>query len=90
MTKNPTPDPVATIASGYANPSPEATARADRRRRDLAATYRPDEGRDRLLTLRDRDPAAYARIADPMTTIGLGLYAVAKAAFEEVQHADNS
>jgi len=24
-----------------------------------------------------------------MTTIGLGLYAVAKAAFEEVQHADN-
>ena len=83
------PDPVATITSGYATPSPEATARADRRRRELAATYRPDEGRDRLLTLRGRDPAAYARIADPTTTISLGSYAVAKAAHEEVQRDDS-
>jgi len=83
------PDPVATITRAYATPGPEAVQRADRRRRDLAATYRPDERLDRLLALRDRDPAAYARIADPMTTIGLGSYAVAKAAHEEVQRDDN-
>jgi len=82
--------PAQTLRDGYATPGPEATARADRRRRELAATYRPDEGRDRLLALRDRDPAAYARIADPMTTIGLGSYAVAKAAHEEVQRDSNS
>jgi len=83
------PDAVATIASGYATPGPEATARADRRRRDLAATYRPDERLDRLLALRASDPTAYARIADPTTTISLGSYAVAKAAHEEGQHDDN-
>ena len=81
--------PAQTLARGYATPGPEATARADRRRRELAATYRPDEGRDRLLTLRGRDPAAYARIADPMTTISLGSYRAAKAAHEEVQRDDN-
>ncbi len=89
MTNYPTLDPVASLARGYANPGPDATARADRRRRDLAATYRPDERLDALLVLRDHDPAAFARIADPTITITLGSYAVAKAAFEEVQRDDS-
>ena len=81
--------PAQTIRDGYATPGPEATARADRRRRDLAATYRPDARLDRLRALRASDPTAYARIADPTITISLGSYAVAKAAFEEVQRDDN-
>jgi len=81
--------PAQTIHAGYATPGPEAVQRMDRRRRDLAATYRPDERLDALLALRAADPAAYARIADPTTTIGLGSYAVAKAAHEEVQRDDS-
>jgi len=81
--------PAQTIRDGYATPGREATARADRRRRELAATYRPDERLDRLLVLRAADPQGYARIADPTITISLGSYAVAKAAHEEVQRDSN-
>jgi len=82
--------PAQTLRDGYATPGPEATARADRRRRDLAATYRPDERLDRLMALRASDAAAYARIADPTITISLGSYQAARAAHEEVQRDDNS
>ena len=82
--------PAQRLRDGYATPGRDATARADRRRRDLAATYRPDERLDQLLALREHDPAAYARIADPTITISLGSYAVAKAAHEEVQRDSNS
>ena len=82
--------PAQTLRDGYATPGPEATARADRRRRDLALTYRADERLDRLLALRASDPAAYARIADPTITISFGSYRAAKAAHEEVQRDSNS
>ena len=81
--------PAQTLRDAYATPGPEAVQRTDRRRRDLAATYRPDERLDRLLALRASDPAAYARIADPTITISLGSYAVAKAAHQEVQRDSN-
>jgi len=81
--------PAQIIRDAYATPGPEAVQRMDRRRRELAATYRPDARLDRLLALRDRDPAAYARVADPTTTISLGSYQAARAAHEEVQRDDN-
>lgn len=81
--------PAQMLRDGYATPGPEAQRRAVRRQRDLAATYRPDPGLDRLLALRETDPQAYARSADPMTTIALGSYQAAKAAHKEVHDASD-
>jgi len=80
-------NPAATLSAGYAS---SADPKAARRRRSLAATYRPDPGLDWLLALRDRDPAAYARAVDPATRIALGIYQAAQAAHEEVQRDSNS
>ncbi len=71
------PAPVTSLARGYAAPGDETAARAARRRRALAATYRPDRRLDTLLALRASDPAAYARAVDPTTRIALGSYLAA-------------
>ena len=81
--------PAQKLSDGYATPGREATARADRRRRELAATYREHPHYERLLALKATDLATFERVITPPDRIALGSYAVAKAAFQEVQNADN-
>ena len=54
-----------------------------RRGRDarVAATYRPDDRMERLLALRQRDPAAFDKLPSG-TKLSLGYYVAAKEAAE--------
>ncbi len=74
--------PTETLAAGYA--ASGESPRAARRRRELAATYRPNPRLDGLLALRERDPAAFARVTSPLDVIALGSYQAAKQAYKEV------
>lgn len=81
--------PAQMIRDGYATPGPEAVRRADRRRRDLASTYREHPYYERLLTLKVTDPATFERVTTPNDRIALGSYAVARQARKEADDADN-
>ncbi len=79
--------PTQTLVAGYA--AGGESPRAARRRRELAATYRPNPRLDQLLALLERDPAAFARATLPLDVISLGSYQVAKQAHKEVNGAGN-
>ena len=56
--------------------------RAERRRRSLAATFRPDPQLEGLLALRRRDPAGFRLAIDPQFLMALGIYQAAKEAHD--------
>ncbi len=78
--------PAETLAAGYAASGEDP--RAARRRRELAATYRPNAEMEQLLTLKQTDPARFEKVVTPGLLMSLGSYQTAKQAHQE-EHADD-
>ena len=68
------------LAGAYQNSVP---IRQQRRRESLAATFKPNVLYDRLLAIRDRDPADYIARTTLSMRLSIGHYCEAKAAYEE-------
>jgi len=87
MNKKPEITPLARIANGYR--ATEADVAAKRRTR-AASTFRHSDRMERLLAIKARDPAAYAKF-DVTQRIALGHYELAKtAAHQEDDHGDHA
>ncbi len=78
--------PTETLAAAYAGGADDP--RAARRRRALAATFRPNAEMEHLLTLKQTDPARFEKAATPGLLMRLGSYQTAKQAHQE-EHADD-
>ncbi len=76
-TRTPTETLAAAFAAGTADP------RAARRRRELAATFRPNAEMEHLLTLKQADPARFEKAVTPGLLMSLGSYQAARAAWQE-------
>lgn len=57
-----------------------------RRRRSLAASFKKDARLEQLLSLKETDPAVYARLS-VTTRMSVGMYLQAKEAYEQEQNA---
>ncbi len=68
------------LSEAYENSIP---IRQQRRRESLAATFKPNALYDRLLAIRDRDPADYIARTTHSLRLSIGHYCESKAAFEE-------
>lgn len=79
-----TPTPIERVTAGYQ----ASTEVDDKRRRKIAAAFRVDPRSERILELKHRDPAAYARL-DVVTRTGAALYEQAKQIVQEVNDGDN-
>ena len=69
---------------GYTDTPHERDQRRQERR---ASAYVPNVLYDKLLELRDRDPAGYAAVTTPTLRIAIGYYENDKAAFEKKENA---
>ncbi len=78
--------PTETLAAAFAANTDDP--RAARRRRELAATFRPNAEMEHLLTLKQADPARFERAVTPMLRMSLGSYQTAKQAYQE-EHTDD-
>lgn len=76
--------PIDRMTQGYAG----GRAPDDRRRRKIAAVFRADPKAERVLELKRRDPAAYARL-DNVTRTGAAMYEQAKRIVEGDDHGNN-
>ncbi len=78
------PIPFEILSGGYA----ASTVADDKRKRKIAASFRPNPHYERVLELKQRDPAAYAKL-DTATTMGAAMYEQAKQIAEEVNDGDS-
>ncbi len=76
--------PLETLSRGY-QASTEVGAK---RRRKIAASFRVDPRSERILELKHRDPAAYARL-DSATRSGVAMYEQARQIAQEVNDGDD-
>ena len=75
------PSPYDTLRGAYADTGPD-----ERRRRKVASGYRPNPHYERLLSIREHDPATWGKL-DQTTRAGVALYEGAKRAHEEQEAA---